>query len=106
VVTPAGEALVAEWEDSTRRAFDALARYKFWMFGYHAARVVYVATLIHRLGGPRLANPFTAIVRVAREAYCRACGEMRDGEHLCTSTSLEWAEAPLMLPFSTEDDAA
>jgi hypothetical protein len=85
------EQLALEWEDATRRAFDALARYKFWMFGYHAARVVYLGSLIHRLGGPKLANPFGAIVQVARDAYCRNCGEMRGTNHLCTSTSLEWA---------------
>ena len=81
-----------EWEDATRQAYDALARYKFWMFGYHASRAVYVATLIHRLGGPRLPNPFKALVDQARRHYCRQCGEMRESEHRCTSESIEWQE--------------
>ncbi len=84
--------LLIEWQDSTRKAYDALARYKFWMFGYHAAHVVYLATLIHRAGGPRLANPFAGLVAAARERYCRACGEMRQPEHICTSESLTWPE--------------
>lgn len=82
--------LVIEWEDATRQAWDALARYKFWMFGYHAARVVYVGTLINRLGGPRLANPFADLVNVARSRYCRDCGELRRPDHRCTSDSLRW----------------
>lgn len=100
--------LLIEWEDATRQAFDALARYKFWMFGYHAARVVYLGSLIGRLGGPRLANPFKALVDQARVAYCRDCGEMRRDEHRCTSVSLRWAEAPpdLGLLEAGKDSAA
>lgn len=90
---------MAEWDDAARRAWDALARYKFWMFGYHAARVVYLSTLIDRLGGPRLASPFSALVDIARERYCRSCGDMRQPGHLCTSTSLEWADGMLSLDF-------
>lgn len=86
------EMLVLEWEDATRRAFDALARYKFWMFGYHAGRVVYLATLVSRAGGPKMQNPFTALVHHARRAYCRACGEMRDEQHRCTSESIAWTD--------------
>lgn len=81
-----------EWRDSTRRAFDALARYKFWMFGYHAGRAVYTATLIERMGGPKLANPFRSVVLEARRLYCRSCGDMRDQGHLCSAESLEWQE--------------
>lgn len=102
------EQLLLDWEDATRQAFDALARYKFWMFGYHAARVVYVATLIQRLGGPKLPNPFKDLVMAARSAYCRSRGEMRSGDHRCTSTSLEWAEAVslgLIAPVSEQDPA-
>ena len=84
------DTLAVEWEDAQRQAWDALARYKFWMFGYHAGRVVYLATLINRLGGPRLANPFVGLVHLARRAYCRDCGEMRQESHRCTSESLTW----------------
>src|SRR5688500_17831395 len=82
--------LYVDWEDARRQAWDALARYKFWMFGYHAARVVFLGSLIGRNGGPRLANPFKELVMVARRAYCRNCGEVREPEHRCTSDSLEW----------------
>ena len=63
------EVLLTEHQRALDQAWDALARYKFWMFGYHAARVVQLATLIHRvdpgcaLGG----NPFRSLVEYARE---------------------------------------
>ena len=86
------EQLCIEWEDSTRQAYDALARYKFWMFGYHAARVVFLGSIIDRLGGPKLANPFGNLVQEARRMYCRNCGEMRRKDHVCTSESWEWQQ--------------
>ena len=84
--------LYEEWNDAQRRAWDALARYKFWMFGYHAARVIYVGSLIARMGGPRLANPFGSLVAAARAEYCILCGDMKSRTlpHLCTSESLGW----------------
>lgn len=98
--------LFIEWEDATRQAFDALARYKFWMFGYHAARVVYIGSLVNRLGGPRLVNPFRALVDEARRAYCRDCGEMRREDHRCTSESLRWtADQMALLPPAPEQGA-
>lgn len=100
------ESLGMEWEDAARRAWDALARYKFWMFGYHAARVVYLGTLINRIGGPRLANPFADLVELARANYCRDCGDMRGSAHLCTSTSLSWAPDNQMLLMEPEPYAA
>lgn len=84
------DSLLIEWEDATRQAFDALARYKFWMFGYHAARVVYIGTLLNRIGGIKIANPFVRLVQEARKAYCGDCGELRGEGHICTSESLRW----------------
>jgi hypothetical protein len=47
-----------------RKAWDSLARYKFWMFGYHAAQWV----LLNQLDSPeRMPNPFKKLVQVARE---------------------------------------
>ncbi|KKL09654.1 hypothetical protein LCGC14_2563710 [marine sediment metagenome] len=43
--------------------WNALARYKFWMFGYHAARWVNFA----RLHGGKRANPFHSLVEMARD---------------------------------------
>jgi hypothetical protein len=96
-VTPV-ETLMIEREDATRQALDALARYKFWMFGYHAARVVYLGTLIHRIGGPRLDNPFRSLVVMARDMYCRDCGEPVEQPHRCTSESLSWVTQEVLQP--------
>lgn len=87
------DSMLIEWEDAQRQAYDALGRYKFWMFGYHAARVVFLASLINRIGGPRLSNPFRRLVDEARKAYCGNCGELAAPEHRCTSESLTWATA-------------
>ncbi len=48
--------------EAERKAWDALGRYKFFMFGYHAADVV---KLNRRLG--RRGNPFKTLVEHARE---------------------------------------
>jgi len=45
-----------------RKAWDALARYKFWMFGYHAAQWV----LLTRVSGLARPNPFKPLVKMAR----------------------------------------
>lgn len=47
--------------ENTAKAWDALARYKFWMFGYHAAHVVKLRRLLGLKG-----NPFKALVDAAR----------------------------------------
>ncbi len=54
------EAQMGEAED---KAWKALARYKFWMFGYHAAQWV----LLNRLLPKPKRNPFRALVQQARE---------------------------------------
>lgn len=48
--------------ESEAKAWDSLARYKFFMFGYHAADVV---KLQRRLGLKR-GNPFKGLVDLAR----------------------------------------
>ena len=50
-------------EESERKAWDALAGYKFWMFGYHAAGWVKA----NRIAGTKRPNPFKKLVEVARE---------------------------------------
>lgn len=64
--------LEAERDAATRQAWDALGRYKFWMFGYYAARVVYLGQLIERQGGGHQRNPFAELVAIAREHRDRA----------------------------------
>jgi hypothetical protein len=52
-----------EMEDAEKKAWEALAGYKFWMFGYHAARWVGYSKLL----GGRRANPFRDAVLLARK---------------------------------------
>ena len=57
------EQLLAELDQAERDAWKNLGRYKFWMFGYFAARWVY----LNRLTGAKRPNPFKPIVLLARQ---------------------------------------
>ena len=57
------EEVKRDMDRAQEQAWRSLARYKFWMFGYHAAKWV---TLNHVLPQPR-PNPFTELVKLARE---------------------------------------
>jgi hypothetical protein len=48
--------------DAERKAWLALAGYKFWMFGYHAAQWV----LLKSVMPAHIRNPFAALVRLAK----------------------------------------
>lgn len=52
-----------ERDIAEQKAFDALARYKFQMFGYWAAIWVH----LNRLCEKRKPSPFRSLVNVARE---------------------------------------
>lgn len=52
----------AEMNTAATKAWDALSRYKFWMFGYHAANWV----MLNRLFGTKRGNPFAELVAIAR----------------------------------------
>ena len=54
--------LQAEMYDAERKAWEALARYKFWMFGYWAGIWIH----LNRISGARKANPWKELVRTAR----------------------------------------
>jgi hypothetical protein len=57
--------VIEDRDEALLKAWDALAGYKFWMFGYHAATWVKAnRTLPHRL---RNESPFRRLVKVARE---------------------------------------
>lgn len=58
--------VMAARDDAEKRAWDALARYKFWMFGYWSAKWV---TLNGLLAGDmqKRENPFASLVKAARE---------------------------------------
>lgn len=50
--------------EAEAKAWQSLAGYKFWMFGYHAAQWV----LLNKIdGGERMPNPFRLLVHAARE---------------------------------------
>lgn len=54
--------LEAELAEAEKKAWDSLARYKFQMFGYWAAIWVHV----NRMGGFKRQNPFSKLVKEAR----------------------------------------
>lgn len=55
--------LLDEMKDAEKKAIDALARYKFWMFGYWAAKWV----TLNKISGLKQPNPFKELVYKARE---------------------------------------
>lgn len=56
------DALREEMESAERKAWEALSRYKFMMFGYWAALWVH----FNRAGKFRKPSPFAALVKFAR----------------------------------------
>lgn len=52
--------------EAEEKAWRALAGYKFWMFGYHAAQWV-LLNKIDMPFGEKMPNPFTRLVKAARE---------------------------------------
>lgn len=55
--------LLKELDEAEHKAWDALSRYKFQMFGYWAAIWVH----LNRIGGFNKPNPWRNIVKMARE---------------------------------------
>jgi hypothetical protein len=58
--------------DAERKAWEALSGYKFWMFGYHAARWVTYNNLLPE----KQPSPFKAAVHLARQRIDVAEGQM------------------------------
>lgn len=54
--------LTAELNRAEERAWRSLAQRKFWMFGYWAARWVFISQMI----GTRRSSPFRELVEVAK----------------------------------------
>jgi hypothetical protein len=50
-------------DESEKKAIDALSRYKFWMFGYHAAAWIKYNQLLPK--GMQKKNPFRPLVQEA-----------------------------------------
>lgn len=55
--------ILAELEQAEQKAWDALARYKFQMFGYWAAIWVH----LNRIGEFKRENPWRGLVKEARK---------------------------------------
>lgn len=53
--------------EAKHKALDSLARYKFIMFGYHAALWV----TLNQLDTPKARNPFISLVTLARQIQRR-----------------------------------
>ena len=68
-----GERLEQAIAEAERQAWDHLQRYKFFMFGYHAAAYVRLVAL----SGRRRPNPWGEIVKIARGQMARQ-GEKRN----------------------------
>ena len=62
-----GERLEKAIAEAERQAWDHLQRYKFFMFGYHAAAYVRLVAL----SGRRRPNPWREIVKIARGQMAR-----------------------------------
>lgn len=59
--------LLNELDVAEQKAWDALARYKFQMFGYWAAIWVH----LNRIGGFKRPNPWASLVMTARKQTSR-----------------------------------
>ena len=57
--------ILAAMRDAETKAWEGAAGYKFWMFGYHAARWVNYNQLLP--SDQRFRNPFKALVEIARQ---------------------------------------
>jgi hypothetical protein len=68
------EALIAALCDAETKAWEALAGYKFWMFGYHAARWVNYNMLLPREA--RFRSPFAGLVQAAQLRVEQREGQM------------------------------
>ena len=66
--------LKAAMKDAEQKAWDALAGYKFWMFGYHCGRWVNYNNLLPR--EQRQSNPFLEAVKLARRKRSELNGKI------------------------------
>lgn len=66
--------ILREMDEAESKAWDALARYKFWMFGYWAAIWVH----LNRVSGAKRPSPFAEAVSLARERK-KTMGFIKEG---------------------------
>lgn len=62
--------LQADLADAERKAWDSLARWKLWMFGYHASDVIKIKRRLGRSREPY----FKELVEVARKVMSERYG--------------------------------
>ena len=65
------DAIVEGMADAERKAWEAMSGYKFWMFGYHAARWVNYNHLLPK----QEPSPFKDAVHLARRKVDEAEGQ-------------------------------
>lgn len=69
------ERILLERDEAERKAWDALSRYKFWMFGYWAAIWVHL-NRVGKFGGR---SPFAELVLTARNVVRGRADREREG---------------------------
>ena len=72
------QGIFAAMHDAETKAWEGLAGYKFWMFGYHAARWVNYNQLLPRQR--RFRNPFKALVELGHRKVETSQGELPNFE--------------------------
>ena len=92
--------VLAAMQDAETKAWEALSGYKFWMFGYHAARWVNYNQLLEQR--QRFRSPFrTLVVHAAKQV------EGRQLELPLLADELERADGQVSLPLlGSEGDGA
>lgn len=88
------DVILAAMRDAELKAWEGLRGYKFWMFGYHAARWVNYNQLLPN--ARRFRSPFRALVEIADRKVDSLQGEL---------PIFEINGAPL-LPLGFEGDGA
>jgi len=68
------EKIIAEMEEAERKAWDALARYKFQVFGYWSGIWIH----LNRISGLKKPNPFKDLVTLARARNQKRKGELTE----------------------------
>ena len=86
--------IIAAMRDAELKAWEGLRGYKFWMFGYHAARWVNYNTLLPPT--QRFRSPFRALVEIADRRLDQMQAEL----------PLFEVSGNLALPLGSEGDGA
>jgi hypothetical protein len=94
MATTPDDRIIAALHDAEVKAWEGLRGYKFWMFGYHAARWVNYNQLLPQ--GRKFRSPFRALVEIADKKIDSSQSEL---------PLLEVSALPLFLLGSEGDGA-